>query len=522
MHDSATRDRAHRRPAQQRRDLLVDRRAVLGEQRVARGARATSSTKRVVGVLAAGLVARRDLDLAAAQAGRDLERASRSTPVALGDAQRLGDLRLGDPEQPQRSPARTSVAPRERRAQRRRSARAVRPHRLQLARRPGQHDHRRAVRRRPAARRPARARSRPARAPSRPRGHRLLAVAARASPRGRGSASAPASGARISAIRSSSASSSTSSRPCEAADDLGGEVVGGRPEAAAGDDQVHPLGGQEAQRRRACPRGRSPTIVDVRERRRPSSRRRSDSHGPLRSVMTPGEHLGARDDDARRATLTCRSAARSAGSGCAPRARRDRVADRGRWTRAPAAVLPSTRICTALLPSVISKRCALVGRPCSARLRVSAGDQPAARRRRPGRRRPAPVGDEPTARTSRAAARRVVARAPAARRRAWPRRRGRRRARPVRPPASPSRRASPTIAQQRRSATSDDADDRQRGATRGAARRPPARRRVAAALRRGRSASAPARSAARGAAGTPRRAACRRARGVARRCAGSS
>ncbi len=35
----------------------------------------------------------------------------------------------------------------------------------------------------------------------------------------------------------------------ETGDDLGREVVGGRPEAAGGDDQVHPLAGHEAQRR---------------------------------------------------------------------------------------------------------------------------------------------------------------------------------------------------------------------------------------------------------------------------------
>ncbi len=35
----------------------------------------------------------------------------------------------------------------------------------------------------------------------------------------------------------------------EAGDDLRGEVVGGRPQAAGGNDQVHVLGGQEAERR---------------------------------------------------------------------------------------------------------------------------------------------------------------------------------------------------------------------------------------------------------------------------------
>ena len=37
--------------------------------------------------------------------------------------------------------------------------------------------------------------------------------------------------------------------PGEAGDDLGGQVVGGRAEPAAGDDQVAALGGHEAQAR---------------------------------------------------------------------------------------------------------------------------------------------------------------------------------------------------------------------------------------------------------------------------------
>ena len=62
-------------------------------------------------------------------------------------------------------------------------------------------------------------------------------------------------------MRSSSASSRTIDRPGERADDLGREVVGGRAEPAARDDQVDAALGEEAQRRLACPRGRSPTMT---------------------------------------------------------------------------------------------------------------------------------------------------------------------------------------------------------------------------------------------------------------------
>ena len=48
--------------------------------------------------------------------------------------------------------------------------------------------------------------------------------------------------------------------PLKRPDHLGGEVVGGRPEAAAGDHQVHPLAAMKASA--ACmSSGRSPTIV---------------------------------------------------------------------------------------------------------------------------------------------------------------------------------------------------------------------------------------------------------------------
>ncbi len=74
--------------------------------------------ERVIDALGGGLIARDDLDLAPFQAGGDLETLECDTP-ALGDAQRLGDLRLGDAEQPQR-PLPVLGGPPQRVAQRRR------------------------------------------------------------------------------------------------------------------------------------------------------------------------------------------------------------------------------------------------------------------------------------------------------------------------------------------------------------------------------------------------------------------
>ena len=82
---------------QQRCDLLVDRRAVAREQRVSM-AGGDELDERVIGLLGGRLVDRRDLDLAAAQAGRDLELVELQ-PAVCGRAQRVRDLGLRNPEQ---------------------------------------------------------------------------------------------------------------------------------------------------------------------------------------------------------------------------------------------------------------------------------------------------------------------------------------------------------------------------------------------------------------------------------------
>jgi hypothetical protein len=84
-------------------------------------------------------VAHVDLDLAATQAGRDLDLRQRYALLLLDLAQALGDLGLRSAEHAQR------VGPQWRRSRQHRRNRGGlecrRPHRLQLSRRAGQDDH---------------------------------------------------------------------------------------------------------------------------------------------------------------------------------------------------------------------------------------------------------------------------------------------------------------------------------------------------------------------------------------------
>ena len=163
-----------------------------------------AASKRVVDRRGGGLEHRRDLDLAAAQAGRDLELLDRHA-VRLDLAQRRGDLGLGDPEQPQHpllvgrrrlassaaqrlgldAPSPTSAA-----------ARAAGPG----ARPPSAG----------SRARPARARCRPARARSRPRARAPACGCRRASASSSRLRQRLRRRSRIAQIRSSSASSSAS------------------------------------------------------------------------------------------------------------------------------------------------------------------------------------------------------------------------------------------------------------------------------------------------------------------------
>ena len=161
--------------------------------------------------------------------------------VALDLAQALGDLRLGDAEQPQR------VAVKRRRPAEhlahRLGLQRHRPHRLQLARRPRQDDDHALAGRHDQARG----------GPDRVEGdralghHRLLAVGLHH--RLLVEVEAPREAAQDLGDLRLHLLVEHQLAPGEAGDDLGREVVGGRPEAAAGDDQVHALGRHEAQRR---------------------------------------------------------------------------------------------------------------------------------------------------------------------------------------------------------------------------------------------------------------------------------
>ena len=169
--------------------------------------------------------------------------AASSTPVALDLAQALGDLRLRHAEHPHR------VAAQRRRARQhlphRLGLQRRRPHRLQLARRAGQDDHDPLAGRHHQPRRGADRVERDRAL----RHHRLLAVGldhrllVEVEAAAAGEAAQDLGDLLLHLLVEHQLAAG------EAGDHLGGEVVGGRAEAAAGDDQVHALGGQEAQRR---------------------------------------------------------------------------------------------------------------------------------------------------------------------------------------------------------------------------------------------------------------------------------
>ena len=82
----------------------------------------------------------------------------------------------------------------------------------------------------------------------------------------------------------------------EAGDDLGREVVGGRPQAAGGDDQVQPLRGAEAQRRLEV-LGAVADEEDVGDLDAQLREALGDP-GPVAVGDPTGQHLGPGDDDA--------------------------------------------------------------------------------------------------------------------------------------------------------------------------------------------------------------------------------
>ena len=201
---------AHASPAQQPGDLLVDRGPVLAEQVARRGARRTAAR---TASAAASAPSRWRTSISSSPRRRQVVISSADRSVSPLDlAQGLGDLRLGDAEQAQRVAAETA-SPASSTARTRLRRRSAAGHIACSSRGgPGQDDHRGPVGRdHQAGRGPGRVdRGRARAAPSPACGW------PRAAPRGR-SATAARSRARIAAIFSSISSSSTSSRPGEAA-----------------------------------------------------------------------------------------------------------------------------------------------------------------------------------------------------------------------------------------------------------------------------------------------------------------
>ena len=176
------------------------------------------------------------------------------------------------------------------------------------------------------------------------------------SPRGRrpcrGRASALISGRRISAIRSSSASSSTISRPWNAptTSAVRSSAVGPRPPL------VTTRSMPSRAKKRSAPRMSSRPVADDRDVREVDAEL-AQPLGEPRAVAVgdaPGEDLGAGDDDARAGAHA--QVGRSAGPQHAAAVARDDVADRAAETSGTSRALPLIRITTALLPSVILKR----------------------------------------------------------------------------------------------------------------------------------------------------------------------
>ena len=251
MHDSAVAIVAAGARAAARATCSSTRRAVVAEERVgvALGGRRPRSARRPG---RRGGSQRVTTSTSPRRRQVVISSASRSTPSRSRDPQRLGDLGLRDAEQAQHPLAvgrragdrrpegrvglgggATSAAARAaaRAARRRPGRRGPRRRHDEAGRGADGLEHRRAL-----------------------RDEGLLARRPRAARRGRGRGQRSRSGSTIRAIRSSSASSRRSGAPWTSATTSAVRSSAVGPEAAAGDDHVHPLGGQPAQRRGACPR----------------------------------------------------------------------------------------------------------------------------------------------------------------------------------------------------------------------------------------------------------------------------
>ena len=238
-------------------------------------------------------VDRRDLDLTAPQAGGDLQALQRD-PVGLDGLERAGDLGLRDPEQPQHALAQLDGAGQRLVEQSRRPARSPTSAAARAAGRAA---------RAPTAGRPPRAagpgapaRSRPARAPARRRGP----SPACGSPPGRPPVDVrrpahpqPLQDGPDALLQPRVERQAPSG---EVGHDRRGEVVGGRPEATAGDDQI------ESERRLGLERRTHVlrAVADDEDLRAvdPRAAQPLRQPGPVGVADDPGQDLRSRDDDA--------------------------------------------------------------------------------------------------------------------------------------------------------------------------------------------------------------------------------
>ncbi len=239
-----------------------------------------TSHERVVASLGRRAVSRDDLEFAVTQAGGDLE----AGQLAGVLAQRRGQLGLAGAPQPDRA---LPQAPRGRRAPpRRRVGERGGPHRLQLARRSGQHQHRRAGCARPRPARPVPARCRPGPALRRRRAPSPACGSPPRSRPGRPASRRPAlSRSTIAAMRCSSCGSSCIGRPWNAATTsaVRSSAVGPRPPDVMMRSTPLPAMNASAARRSS---GRSPTTTMC-ATSTPTRRSCSASQGPLRSATRP-------------------------------------------------------------------------------------------------------------------------------------------------------------------------------------------------------------------------------------------
>ena len=253
-------------------------------------ARSEEIDERPIRLLAGRLISRRDLDLAAAQAGRDLELLQRDARLRR-IPERVRDLGLRYPEQAH-DPTHIGPGPGDRGGKCLGRPRHL-PHLMELARRPGQDDDRRAgsgsrrhYQSRRGAHRVEHGRTK--------RDDRLLAVRLAD---GVEVQARPAAHQRTQDLGDLRLELVVEHHLAagELADDLSGQIVGGGTEAAACDDQRHPLSIHVPERRHEIAR---PVADDLDHRGVHADLEQAlGQPRPVAVGDDPGQDLGAGDQD---------------------------------------------------------------------------------------------------------------------------------------------------------------------------------------------------------------------------------